>query len=58
MWDFKISAAGVFEAWDVRRGQSLAVWAIYWGREWAASIDEYLMRETSLEIKYTSMLSI
>lgn len=56
--DFKTSAEGVFAAGDVRRGQSLVVWAISEGRECAASVDEYLMGETSLERKDTSMLAI
>jgi glutamate synthase (NADPH/NADH) small chain len=56
--DFKTSTEGVFAAGDVRRGQSLVVWAISEGRECAASVDEYLMGETSLERKDTSMLAI
>lgn len=56
--DFKTSVEGVFAAGDVRRGQSLVVWAISEGRECAASVDEYLMGETSLERKDTSMLAI
>ena len=56
--DFKTSKEGVFAAGDVRRGQSLVVWAISEGRECAASVDEYLMGETSLERKDTSMLAI
>ena len=34
---------GVFAAGDVRRGQSLVVWAIREGRQAARSVDEYLM---------------
>jgi glutamate synthase (NADPH/NADH) small chain len=56
--DFKTSVEGVFAAGDVRRGQSLVVWAISEGRECAASVDEYLMGVTSLERKDTSMLAI
>jgi NADPH-dependent glutamate synthase beta subunit-like oxidoreductase len=33
---------GVFAAGDMRRGQSLVVWAIAEGRKAAASIDRYL----------------
>ena len=56
--DFKTSKEGVFAAGDVRRGQSLVVWAISEGRECAASVDEYLMGKTKLERKDTSMLAI
>ena len=37
------SVPGVFAAGDVRRGQSLVVWAIYEGREAAKAVDEALM---------------
>jgi glutamate synthase (NADPH/NADH) small chain len=36
------SVAGVFAAGDMRRGQSLVVWAIAEGRKTAASVDRYL----------------
>ncbi|MFC4077795.1 glutamate synthase subunit beta [Salinithrix halophila] len=39
---------GVFAAGDVRRGQSLIVWAIHEGREAARECDRYLMGETDL----------
>ncbi|MDX1580529.1 MAG: glutamate synthase subunit beta, partial [Alphaproteobacteria bacterium] len=38
----------VFTAGDMRRGQSLVVWAIREGRQAAASVDEYLMGATTL----------
>jgi len=38
----------VFAAGDMRRGQSLVVWAIREGRQCARSIDEYLMGSTVL----------
>jgi glutamate synthase (NADPH/NADH) small chain len=38
----------VFAAGDMRRGQSLVVWAIREGRQCARAIDEYLMGETNL----------
>lgn len=56
--DFKTSVDGVFAAGDVRRGQSLVVWAISEGRECAASVDEYLMGITKLERKDNSMLAV
>lgn len=39
---------GVFSAGDMRRGQSLVVWAIKEGREAAREVDRYLMGETVL----------
>jgi glutamate synthase (NADPH/NADH) small chain len=41
------SVSGVFAAGDMRRGQSLVVWAIAEGRKAAQGIDGYLMGETS-----------
>jgi glutamate synthase (NADPH/NADH) small chain len=38
------SVEGVFAAGDMRRGQSLVVWAIAEGRKAARGIDQYLMR--------------
>jgi glutamate synthase (NADPH/NADH) small chain len=38
----------VFVAGDIRRGQSLVVWAIREGRQAAASIDKFLMGRTDL----------
>jgi glutamate synthase (NADPH/NADH) small chain len=40
---YMTSASGVFAAGDLRRGQSLIVWAIWEGREAAVGIDKYLM---------------
>lgn len=48
---FKASVEKVFAAGDMRRGQSLVVWAISEGREAARKIDEYLMGHSSLESK-------
>ncbi|MEQ8426398.1 MAG: glutamate synthase subunit beta [Gammaproteobacteria bacterium] len=42
------SVDGVFAAGDMRRGQSLIVWAIAEGRSAAAGVDTYLMGETDL----------
>ena len=39
---------GIFSAGDMRRGQSLIVWAIAEGRSAAAGIDKYLMGRTDL----------
>jgi glutamate synthase (NADPH/NADH) small chain len=40
--NFMTSAQGVFAAGDMRRGQSLVVWAIAEGRQAARSIDQFL----------------
>jgi glutamate synthase (NADPH/NADH) small chain len=45
---YKTSIDGVFAAGDMRRGQSLVVWAIREGRQAARAIDEYLMGTTDL----------
>jgi glutamate synthase (NADPH) small chain len=41
--DYRTSAPRVFVAGDMRRGQSLIVWAIREGRQAARAIDEHLM---------------
>jgi glutamate synthase (NADPH/NADH) small chain len=47
--DYKLSGAGnVFAAGDVRRGQSLVVWAIREGRQAAQAIDKHLMGKSLL----------
>ena len=46
--DYKTSVDKVFSAGDMRRGQSLVVWAIREGRQAAASVDQFLMGETTL----------
>lgn len=45
---YMTSKKGVFAAGDMRRGQSLVVWAVHEGREAARNIDKYLMGETTL----------
>jgi glutamate synthase (NADPH/NADH) small chain len=45
---YKTTIDGVFSAGDMRRGQSLVVWAIREGRQCARAVDEYLMGMTSL----------
>ena len=45
---FATSVPGVFAAGDMRRGQSLVVWAINEGRGAARECDRYLMGETAL----------
>ena len=52
---FRTSRAGVFVAGDMRRGQSLVVWAISEGRECAREVDAYLTgRPSLLDAKATS----
>jgi glutamate synthase (NADPH) small chain len=46
--DYKTSVPKLFAAGDMRRGQSLVVWAIREGRQCARSIDESLMGSTTL----------
>ncbi|HEV7158188.1 MAG TPA: glutamate synthase subunit beta [Caulobacteraceae bacterium] len=46
--DYRTSQDGVFAAGDMRRGQSLVVWAIREGRQCAAAIDQFLMGSTTL----------
>jgi glutamate synthase (NADPH/NADH) small chain len=45
---YRTSRDGVFTAGDMRRGQSLVVWAISEGRECAREVDEYLTGRPSL----------
>ena len=46
--DMKTNVDKVFTAGDMRRGQSLVVWAISEGRKAAYSIDKYLMGTSGL----------
>ncbi len=45
---YQTSVAKVFAAGDVRRGQSLVVWAIREGRQCARAVDEFLMGSSTL----------
>ncbi len=45
---YKTSVDKVFAAGDMRRGQSLVVWAIREGRQAARAVDEYLMGSSNL----------
>jgi glutamate synthase (NADPH/NADH) small chain len=45
---YQSSLDKVFACGDMRRGQSLVVWAIREGRQCARSVDQYLMGETNL----------
>ena len=45
---YATSQAKLFAAGDMRRGQSLVVWAIREGRQCARAVDEYLMGHSAL----------
>jgi glutamate synthase (NADPH) small chain len=45
---YKTSKTKVFAAGDMRRGQSLVVWAIREGRQCARAVDEFLMGSSTL----------
>lgn len=55
---YQTSVESVFAAGDMRRGQSLVVWAISEGREAARAIDRYLMGHTALEAKEKGILNL
>lgn len=48
---YQTNVPNVFAAGDMRRGQSLIVWAISEGREAAYNVDKYLMGSTKLPTK-------
>ena len=56
--NYQTNIPNVFAAGDMRRGQSLVVWAIAEGREAARAVDKYLMKESMLEARDESLLNI
>jgi glutamate synthase (NADPH/NADH) small chain len=54
--EYQTNITKVFTAGDMRRGQSLVVWAISEGRECARKVDEFLMGSSILETKDNSIL--
>ncbi|MEP6928301.1 MAG: glutamate synthase subunit beta [Ginsengibacter sp.] len=53
---YNTNISKIFTAGDMRRGQSLVVWAISEGRECARKLDEYLMGYSLLENKDQNIL--
>ena len=49
--DYVTNVSGIFTAGDMRRGQSLIVWAISEGRQAAHHMDAYLMGSSNLPLK-------
>lgn len=49
--DYATNKSGIFTAGDMRRGQSLIVWAISEGRQAAHHVDAYLMGTSNLPLK-------
>ena len=49
--NYQTSIPNIFSAGDMRRGQSLIVWAISEGREVAVQVDKFLMGYSNLETK-------
>jgi glutamate synthase (NADPH) small chain len=54
--NYHTNISKIFTAGDMRRGQSLVVWAISEGRECARKVDEYLMGYSLLETKDQNIL--
>jgi glutamate synthase (NADPH/NADH) small chain len=56
--DYQTNLARIFSCGDMRRGQSLVVWAISEGRECARKVDEHLMGHSLLESKDRNLMAI
>ena len=56
--NYQTNIPHVFAAGDMRRGQSLVVWAIHEGREAARAMDAYLQGVSSLEGKTVNVLEM
>lgn len=56
--NYMTSQEGIFAAGDIRRGQSLVVWAISEGREAARAVDTWLMGHSHLEAKDESFVHL
>ena len=56
--NYRTNISRIFTAGDMRRGQSLVVWAISEGRECARRVDESMMGVSFLETKDSSLQAI
>jgi glutamate synthase (NADPH/NADH) small chain len=56
--NYMTTQEGIFAAGDMRRGQSLVVWAISEGREAARAVDTWLMGSSDLEAKDESFVNL
>jgi glutamate synthase (NADPH/NADH) small chain len=56
--NYQTNLSKIFAAGDVRRGQSLVVWAISEGRECARKVDEFLNNGVSLLETKDSLLQV
>ncbi len=56
--NYQTNIENVFAAGDMRRGQSLVVWAIAEGREAAREVDKFLMKESTLESIDESLIDV
>jgi glutamate synthase (NADPH/NADH) small chain len=56
--NYQTTQEGIFAAGDIRRGQSLVVWAISEGREAAKAVDTWLMGSSDLESKEESFINV
>ena len=56
--NYQTNIDNVFAAGDMRRGQSLVVWAISEGRGAARAVDKYLMKESLLEARDESLIDV
>jgi len=56
--DYQTNIPKIFTAGDMRRGQSLVVWAISEGRECARKVDEHIASYSSLEAKDESLIAL
>jgi glutamate synthase (NADPH/NADH) small chain len=56
--NYMCTREGIFAAGDIRRGQSLVVWAIAEGREAARAVDVWLMGSSDLESRDESFVHV
>ena len=56
--NYATNQKAIFSAGDMRRGQSLVVWAISEGREAAKAVDEFLMGSSTLPSKSKSFYEL